>query len=276
MKCKIIAEAATNHLGQLSKAKDLVIAARDCGADYIKFQAWQCKNIKKPTKRDIECELSDSDLLALRNYADKVGIRFLVSIFDIGRISFIRDELGCNEIKIPSQDLTAWGLLKACHENFKFVYLSTGMSTQTEIYKAIDLFWGFTGADLCLMHCVSDYPCLPGNVNLSKIKCAHGVLDCFARGYSDHTRGVEVAKQAIAMGIYAYEGHFALKKYVADIFSQAAKSPNEMSDIVKWTEDCEIRKGKLNFGLTPHDREMRWEWKNYRGDNHGPAVMRSS
>ncbi|KKL27586.1 hypothetical protein LCGC14_2383670 [marine sediment metagenome] len=268
MKCKIIAEAATNHLGQLSKAKDLVIAARDCGADYIKFQAWQCRNIKHPTKRDIERELSDSDLLTLRNFADKAGIKFLVSIFDIDRIGFIKNELGCDEIKIPSQDLTAWELLKACYRNFGFVYLSTGMSTVDEIQKAKSCF---PDNNLCLLHCVSKYPHTFQEAELAKIE----YLPSTNRGYSDHTETNEAAKIAFMYDIDAYECHFTIRRDKSDKFSLAAKTARDVSEIVWWRDKLDTLE-KPDFRLTINDRNMRWKWKNYRGQNHGSDIMRSS
>ena len=190
MKCKIIAECATNHRGQLPLARDMVLAARDCGCDYVKFQAWQCKNIAHPTPRDIERELSDADLCSLKATADKAGIGFLVSIFDENRVDFIRHDLGCKEVKIPSQDLTAWGLLEKCGNVFNFVYLSTGMSKSDEVRSA-KLALAVSGVNLdytrfCLLHCVSKYPHRTEEANLSVInvlsKGAHRV------GYSDHSR----------------------------------------------------------------------------------------
>ena len=92
MKCKIIAECATNHQGNLHLARDMVLAARDCGCDYVKFQAWQVKNIKHPTNRDIERELSDADLCSLKATADRAGIGFIVSIFDENRVDYNRND----------------------------------------------------------------------------------------------------------------------------------------------------------------------------------------
>ena len=275
MKCKIIAECATNHRGNRALARDMVLAARDCGCDAVKFQAWQVKNIKHPTPRDTERELSDADLCSLKATADRAGIGFLVSVFDEGRIDFVRNALGCREVKIPSQDLTAWGLLEKCRDAFDFVYLSTGMSKPNEIKDAAEvLYKPDDPASFCLMHCVSKYPHGASDAHLRGITTnslyAHHV------GYSDHTLGTACAFHAIHKGIYAYEGHFALEKDPADPFAMAAKTPPEMRAICEEAVATATREGNPCRDLTPADREMRWRWKNYRGENHGPDIMRTS
>jgi len=277
MKCKIIAECATNHQGKLALARDMVLAARDCGADYVKFQAWQVKNIKNPTPRDIERELSDADLCSLKATADKAGIGFLVSIFDEGRIDFIRHDLGCKEVKIPSQDLTAWVLLEKCRDAFDFVYLSTGMSKEDEIKKARLILSDLGGGSrdythFCLMHCVSKYPHGPTEANLKKIERA----TAGRVGYSDHSLGTAAAFHAIHKGIYAYEGHFTLEQDHNDQFSMAAKTPDQLKAIVREAEDSAKREGSPIHELTDDDRKARWRWKNYRGENHGADIMRAS
>jgi sialic acid synthase SpsE len=89
MRTLIIAEAATNHLGDLGRALEMVDAAADLGCDFIKFQSWQARNLR-PDDPGLEFhrqrELSDDAHLKLLDRCESRGIRFLTSCFDAGRI----------------------------------------------------------------------------------------------------------------------------------------------------------------------------------------------
>jgi sialic acid synthase SpsE len=82
MKTKIIAEAGSNHNGDIEIAKEVIKAAAKIGADYIEFQSWQNKNLKKD-HLDIEYyrlrELSDEDHFVLINESKKHNIKILTS-----------------------------------------------------------------------------------------------------------------------------------------------------------------------------------------------------
>jgi len=270
MSIVLIAEAATNHGGDLKKARDMVWAASRAGADYVKFQAWQVKNIKNPTRRDIERELSDRDLLTLRDEADCAGIQFLVSVFDRERIPFVREQLGCKEVKVPSQDLTAWKLLEDCASTFDRVYLSTGMSKFGEIERA-KMILGFRGI---LLHCVSKYPCPLGDACLEKIRRLGSIFSPV--GYSDHCLGIDVALAAAYMGAEIIEVHFSLDKDPADAFNIASKSPGELATLATRLHELPVIIGNGSFELTPEDRAARRQWKNYRGQNHDESIMSNS
>ena len=45
MRCKIIAEIGVNHDGSLEKARDLIVLAKEAGADAVKFQTYDTNTL---------------------------------------------------------------------------------------------------------------------------------------------------------------------------------------------------------------------------------------
>ena len=81
-KTKIIADACANHKGDLKIAKEMIWQAKECGADYIKFQSWQAKDNQRGQQEQMKTfELSDKDHFVLLEEANKAGIKFLTTCF---------------------------------------------------------------------------------------------------------------------------------------------------------------------------------------------------
>ena len=81
------------------------------------------------------------------------------------------------------------------------------------------------------MHCVSNYPADPADVNLSAMQtlaAAFGV----PVGYSDHTLGVEVAVAAVALGACVIEKHYTLDRDLPGPDHQASLEPDELVALV--------------------------------------------
>ena len=57
----IIAEAGVNHNGSLAMAKELVEAAKVCGADIIKFQFFEGDNLVTPNTKKANYQINKSD-----------------------------------------------------------------------------------------------------------------------------------------------------------------------------------------------------------------------
>src|SRR6056297_1839121 len=150
----IIAEAGVNHNGSLELAKKLVDAAKNAGADCVKFQTFISKNIvsKNAVKAEYQknqtsveesqqdmlkkLELSFEEFSELKKYCEEKEIEFLSTAFDFDSIEFL-DTLGMQRWKIPSGDITNLPYLIKIAELKKPVILSTGMSTMDDIDNAI-------------------------------------------------------------------------------------------------------------------------------------------
>ena len=105
---KIIAEIGWNHCGDMQLAKDMAMSAKVSGATYAKYQTWSVDRLKPGSwdddgRRQIyeKAELSKEDHTELINYCNKIGIKFLSSVFSVDDAKLLV-ELGCKEVKIPS------------------------------------------------------------------------------------------------------------------------------------------------------------------------------
>lgn len=271
MKTKIIAEIASSHNGDIELAKAMIRAAADAGADIVKFQSWQAKNVADtdPDKKRYEkLELSDDDHKILMQECEKAGVEFLTTCFDTGRIPFLKN-LGLKKIKVPSINLKEPKLLEALAKNFEHIFIATGMSNVVEIENAVKIL---SKVKYTIMHCVSIYPTPLEKANLEKIEWLKKISPSV--GYSDHTLGIEAPIVAMGMGIDYLEKHFTLSRYLpqdthvtADgtppITTHAiACEPHELKEICDWSKKIVQIKGDGHLGMYPEEELTR---KKYTG-----------
>ncbi len=213
----IIAEAGVNHNGDIGLAKQLVDAALVAGADAVKFQTfkadqvvtgeaeraeYQKKNVPDKDESQLEMikrlEISFADFKELKIYCDRKGIAFLSSPFDLESIDFL-GQLNVPYFKIPSGEITNLPFLRKIGQWHKKVILSTGMATLGETEKAIEILNEAGARDLILMHCTTNYPTPPEEVNLLAMKTLQQAFG-LPVGYSDHTMGTVVPVAAVTLG----------------------------------------------------------------------------
>ncbi len=277
MKTKIIAEIASSHNGDLELAKAMIKAAAEAGVDYVKFQSWQAKNVKDndPDKaRYKKLELSDLAHRELINECKKYGVKFLTSIFDRGRIPFLKG-LGLDTIKIPSTYCKSEEMLKECGKNFKTVIVSTGMSHPEEVELATKVL---KGHDYALLHCVSIYPLPKNKVNLKRMIWLQSLAPKW--GLSDHYQGSEASKIAIAMGADFIEKHFTLSRHLPQAFHKTsddkkakpitthliADEPGVFKEICDWRDLVAEMMGDGNRGMFKEELSVRKKYTNRLGN----------
>jgi N,N'-diacetyllegionaminate synthase len=243
---QIIAEIGWNHGGDMVLAKKMILAAKESGGTYAKFQTWSVNRLKpgewdRDGRRDIykKAELTEERHLELINYCNKIGIEFLSSVFSI-EDAMLLHKLGVKKVKIPSFESRNHELIKYCVDEFDVVFMSTGTSTVEEITSSINIVEN-ASSKLVLMHCVSSYPCKPVMANLGKMrKLMHLHPNV---GYSDHIEGVESAKVAIAEGAVVIEKHFTIDNNLPGRDNKFAILPDQLknlSDYIKLREDMFI------------------------------------
>jgi N,N'-diacetyllegionaminate synthase len=255
----IIAEAGVNHNGSLELAKKLVDAAKDAGADCVKFQTFVSKNIvsKNAVKAEYQkqqtepeesqqdmlkkLELSFDEFVELNEYCKSKSIEFMSTAFDFDSIDFL-DSLEMGTWKIPSGDITNLPYLIKIAKLNKPVILSTGMSTMEDIRSAIKALKENGAAELTVLHCTTEYPTPFEDVNLramNTIKKEFGVKV----GYSDHTKGIEVPIAAVALGATVIEKHFTLDRNMEGPDHKASLEPNELKAMVDSIRHIELALG---------------------------------
>ena len=250
----IIAEAGVNHNGSLEIAKQLVRAAKECGADIVKFQTakldslvskhaemadYQKKNIgKEESQKDMlrKLLLNYEDFLELADYCKKIGIMFLSTPFDIESIHFLNP---MQDIwKVPSGEITNYPYLVEIAKTGKRVILSTGMSEMNEIEAAVKLLQEQGTQDITILHCTTEYPAPLNKVNLNVMNTLKEAFACPV-GYSDHTQGIEVSLAAVALGAQVIEKHFTLDRAMKGPDHKASLEPDELRALVDGVRNIE-------------------------------------
>lgn len=208
-RAKIIAEACANHLGDRRLQEEMIWAAAEAGADYIKFQSWKASsNTRGQSDAMAPFELNDDDHHRLMDVARRAKIGFSTTVFDRQRVPFVAG-LGLDFIKIASPDCGSSGLLSDVAGRFPTVILSTGMSEEAEVRGAVNAVRS-GGARLALLHCM--YPLVDGAYHLRRIQWLRE--HAAEVGLSDHSAGddLRASKLAIALGADWIERHFILSR----------------------------------------------------------------
>lgn len=253
----IIAEAGVNHNGNLEMARRMVYAAKEAGADYVKFQTAVPELVistfapkaeyQKETTGEGESQLEMckaihlplDDYSGLKALCDEVGIGFMSTPFDLVSIDCL-DGLGMDWWKIPSGEITNLPYLRKIASKGGRVILSTGMSTLDEVAAAVDVLehGGIKREDIILLHCTTQYPTPAEAVNLRAMN-ALATLGCGAVGYSDHTVGITIPVAAVAMGAKVIEKHFTLDRNLPGPDHRASLEPDELAEMVKAVREVE-------------------------------------
>lgn len=267
----IIAEAGVNHNGSLDLAKKLVDAAKESGADAIKFQTFKTENLvtkdaekaeyqNKTTREKSQyemikkLELTDDNFRELAKYSEKKGIIFLSTPFDVESVDLL-DEIGVPLFKLGSGEITNFPLLEYVASKGRPVILSTGMATMDEIEEAVNLLHDKVKA-LTLMHCVTSYPAEIRDTNLKVIETLRSTFK-LPVGFSDHTPGIEMPMAAAALGSCVIEKHFTLDKNLEGPDHKASLEPAEFKKMVRGIRSVESGMGNGIKKLTDKEKEIK-------------------
>lgn len=269
----IIAEAGVNHNGSVEIACRLADAAKEAGADFVKYQisipsqliskhAQQAEYQKRNTgKTESQLDmvkkisLSFDDHAKVKSYCDSIGIHYLCTPFVIPAIDFL-NSLGMPFWKIPSGAVTDYPYLVHIAKTGLPVVLSTGMATMQEIHEAFDVLTsnGLKKEQITILHCTTEYPAPKDEVNL---KCIQTLQNEFGVtvGYSDHTQGIEVPVAAVALGAKVIEKHFTLSRGMVGPDHKASLEPQELKMMVEQIRNIEVALGDGEKRVT--DIEMK-------------------
>ena len=256
-KVQIIAEAGVNHNGQLDLAFKLIDVALEAGADVVKFQTGIPKLVmsKVAIKADYQLSSTDpnetqlemsekltlplEDFRKLKIYAEKRGILFLSTPFDIVSINYLND-LGLDCFKVPSGEITNLPYLHKIGGLNKKVIMSTGMAELYEITDALNILIasGTEKNKITILHCNTEYPTPCEDVNLRAMITIRDELGVGV-GYSDHTLGIEVSIAAVALGAKVIEKHITLDRNMSGPDHSASLEPDEFKAMVKAIRNIE-------------------------------------
>lgn len=268
----IIAEAGINHNGSLLQAYKLVDAAYDCGADAVKFQAFTPDVLDPPgDRRDLlqQLVLDHEDFELLFEHCNDTNIEFMATPFDAQWLKFLVN-LGMKRIKISSCSIDDTNLLDCAYKTELPVYVSTGLCTEAELYKAMAVVY----RNMTLMHCVSEYPTPLALVNLRRMQ----ELRKFGLpvGLSDHSMSIYPAIAAVGMGATVIEKHLTLDRCAKGPDHVASLEPDDFSEMVIGIRAAENALGSAslyNINTTSDAFLMKKERDEWRNTLLGTADM---
>ncbi|MEE9324463.1 MAG: N-acetylneuraminate synthase family protein [Dehalococcoidia bacterium] len=252
----VVAEIGVNHNGSMPTAKKLIDAAASAGADAVKFQK---RNLKQVYQQEIldnpnlgeqsfqymipllrEFEFSEHDYFYLAGYAREKGLIFLCTPFDSDSADFV-DSLKVPAYKIASADMINFPLLEHILSKGKPLLISTGMSTMEELDITVE-FLKERGAQFALLHCNSTYPAPFEDLNLRFIqmmKKRYGV----PIGYSGHERGIAMSTLSTALGACLVERHITLDRTMPGPDHAASLEPQGFEKMIKNIRQAEVAMG---------------------------------
>ena len=264
----IIAEACDNHFGEISKAKKMVMLAKNAGADCIKFQHHlpdeeMLPKVPKSSNFGLSLyqflkkySLKLEDHIKLKKFCRKVGIQYLCTPFSYKAAFELNKFVKVDCFKIGSGELTDIPSLIKISRLGKPMVLSTGMSTKFEINRTYKLLKNKTR--LALMHCVSEYPTNYKDLNLKFIKYLKKKYKKILIGYSDHTDDIYSSIAAVSCGARIIEKHVILNKNMKGPDQKVSIDFEQLKKLVKG-----IRLMENSFGNTKkihnNEKQIR-EW----------------
>ncbi|XP_046658213.1 LOW QUALITY PROTEIN: sialic acid synthase [Homalodisca vitripennis] len=256
--CFIIAEIGQNHQGNVSIAKDLILAAKQCGADCVKFQKsdllekFTSTALARPYlsthswgktygEHKAHLEFSDDEYEQLKKYAQEIDILFTASGMDQVSITVL-DSWDVPFIKIGSGDSDNILLIKKAAKLHRPLFISTGMLDMDGvrmIHQAVTQFH----RKLVLLHCVSAYPTPAAAVNLRVLQLYQQQFPDVPIGYSGHELGTSVSVAAVALGAKVIERHLTLSKEWKGSDHVCSLEPDEFAQMVRDIRQVELALG---------------------------------
>ncbi len=204
----------------MDKAFALVDLAVDAGADVLKIQHFKTDLLVGATASEWRDrlrskELSDSQVISIKQYCDQRNIVFMCTGHDEESLAFLNRTVAVPGFKIGSGEIKNWNSIKSIAGHGKPIILSTGMYELEDIRDVIKAVSDGGGTELAILHCITSYPTDAEDVNLSVMSQIREFFEGPV-GYSDHTSGTAVPLAAVAMGADIIEKHITLDFDVPD------------------------------------------------------------
>lgn len=259
----IIAELSANHNGSLERAKQIILTAKEAGADAVKLQSYTADTITLNAHTEdfmIRGGLWDGRNLyelyqqahmpwewhkPLFEYAKALDITIFSSPFDFSAVDLL-EQLGAPAYKVASFEAIDLPLIRYIAKTGKPMIISTGMATEAEIAEAIAAAQQAGCSQLAILHCVSGYPAPAADYNLRTVadmQQRFGVLT----GLSDHTIDNITAITSVATGAVIIEKHVTLDRNGGGADDSFSLEPAELAALCRDTKTAWQALGKVSY-----------------------------
>ncbi len=250
----VVAEVGINHNGDIEIAKELILAAKNAGVDAVKFQKRTPILCVPEDQRGVmretpwgyisyleyreRVEFGPAEYAEIDRFCQETGIQWFASVWDEPSVDFLEAyQPVC--YKVPSASLTDHELLLKLRSTGRPLILSTGMSTQDEICRAVDVIGT---QNLVITHATSAYPCSPEELNLRMIPKLMDMFSC-PIGYSGHEVGLVPSVVAAALGACLVERHITLDRAMWGSDQAASVEPQGFVRMVNYIRVTELAMG---------------------------------
>jgi N-acetylneuraminate synthase len=285
----IIAEIGINHNGDTEIAKQLIDVAADAGADAVKFQKRTVDLVytkefldamrespwgKTQRAQKEGLEFGESQYREIDRHCKDRKVKWFASAWDLPSQKFLRKfELEYN--KIASAMIVSQELLNEVASEGRHTFISTGMSTLSDIDRAVETF-AKKKCSFELMHCVSTYPMEDEDANLKRIVSLRERYKCKV-GYSGHEVGLSVSYAAVALGATSLERHITLSRAMYGSDQAASVEPAGFRQMVGAVRKIEKALGDGSFDMNPKEvpvakklrGHLEWESSSVAGTIYG-------
>lgn len=262
----IIAEMSANHNQCIVKARELIVAAKEAGADAIKLQTYRADTLTLKSKNphfymseglwqgEYLYDLYDRAHLPwefhseLFELAKKLGITCFSSPFNSEAVDSL-EELNTPSYKVASAEIIDLPLIQKISATKKPILMSTGGATLDEINEAVRVAKANGASEIGLLKCTSIYPAPPETIDLNTIPNMMQTFGC-PIGYSDHTIGNAVSIASVAKGASIIEKHFMLDDQEPTPDSAFSATPSQLAALVRDIRTVELSMGRINYPET--------------------------
>lgn len=255
----IIGEIGQNHNGSVDIAKLIVeLIARPVHEDVFGLDLKPMDAVKM-TRRDLNEELTTTQMNRIYDtpnsfgrtygehraflelddqahyevfkFAKEKGLDFVETLCAKGCLSMLK-LFTPDYLKVASRDLTNLPLLAAMAETKIPIILSTGMAGKKELDDALDVITHYHN-DISILHCVSQYPTHPDNLNLNTINYLKKNYGQYHIGFSDHTIGISAPSIAVGMGAEIIEKHITIDRHMKGTDQAGSLGPDGVNRMVR-------------------------------------------
>ena len=194
-------------------------------------------------------ELSDEQHYEVYKFAKEKGLDFVETLCAPSCLSIMK-YFTPDYLKVASRDVTNIPLLEALAETKIPIILSTGMAGKKELDEALEVICKHHN-EISILHCVSQYPTNPNNLNLNTIKYLKDNYPQYKIGFSDHTIGISAPIAAIAMGAEIIEKHVTIDRRMKGTDQAGSLGPDGVNRMIRDIRITEMSMGKEEIFIEP-------------------------